>query len=154
MPIESLSHEIMEEALDFAEKSHIDSAWQDYYFDRSILRRNLEGMVGNSNYFTCVYRKQGVIVGYFFATLGVFLFSDVLLGMESGIYIDKEHRGGSVAFKMFRAFTDWCQKMNAEPLVEIYFGTDGDNEKTYQFFRKAGMFECGRVFRGGRNGLR
>lgn len=152
--LEYLTLDILEEALDFAALSHKDSAWGDYEFDREFLRRNLQKMIDSDTHFTCVYRKDGAIVGYFFATLGKFLFSDTLLGMENGIYIAKEHRGGKVAFKMFAAFLEWCLKMNAEPLVEIYFGEDSENEKTYQFFRKAGMIECGKVFRGGRDGLR
>lgn len=154
MSLEFLTLDIIGEALDFAELSHADSAWKDHAFDRSVLRRNLEKMTGNPNYFTCIYRKEGRIVGYWFAVLGQFLFSDVTLGIESGIYIAREHRGGLVAYKMARAFLEWCAGHKVEPLVDIYFGSDEDNEKTYQFFRKLGMIECGRSFRGGSHGLR
>lgn len=152
--LEYLSHEIMEETLDLAEKSHEDSAWKEHKFSRDVLRKNLERMVGNENYFTCVYRKNSQIIGYWFGYLGKFDFSDVTLGMESGIYIAKEHRGGRVAYKMGMAFLQWCKSKNVEPLVDIYFGSDENNEKTYQFFRKLGMIECGRSFRGGSLGLR
>lgn len=149
--IEFLTEEILEEALDFAEKSHQYSAWKDYIFNRDVLRSNLKEMIGKSKYFTCIYRKDGKIIGYFFATLGQFLFSDVLLGMENGIFIEPEHRGGLIAIRMWKEFFNWCQRHNAEPFVDIYFGNDTENEKVYSFFRKLGMIECGRAFRGGRN---
>lgn len=152
--IEFLTHETLEEALDFAERSHLDSAWQDFPFERNILRYNLGRMIGNNNFLTCMYRKDGELVGYFFARVGSFMFSDKLLGMENGIYIIPEHRGGRIGYLMFCAYLNWCRKMNLEPLIDVYFGEDKDNEKTYSFLRKLGMIECGRSFRGGDHGLR
>lgn len=154
MTIEYLDAGNLEEALDFAEKSHKDSAWQDYQFKREILRKNLLEMIGNPQYFTCLYRKDSTLVGYWFATLSSFLFSDVLLGMENGIYITPEHRGGKVAFSMWLAFKEWCDKNNAEPLAEIQFGDNESNQAAYTFFSRIGMIECGKIFRGGRHGLR
>jgi len=152
--IEYLTHETLEEALDFAEKSHGDSAWKDFPFKRDILRVNLQKMIGNEQFFTCMYRKDGVLVGYFFARLGYFLFSDRLLGLENGIYITPEHRGGRIGYRMFHAYLEWCRRQLSEPLIDVYFGEDKDNEKTYSFLRKLGMIECGRSFRGGNHGLR
>jgi L-amino acid N-acyltransferase YncA len=153
MTLEFLSLSNLTEALDFAELSHKDSAWQDYPFERGTLASNLEKMIGRDNYFTCIYRKEDKIVGYFFASLGSFLFSSVLLGMENGIYIEPEHRGGRVALTMYNAFVAWCVKLGVEPFVEIYFGENDSNQRVYQFFHKVGMIECGKVFRGGKHGL-
>lgn len=154
MSIEYLSEETLEEALIFAEKSHADSAWKDFLFKRDILRRNLKKMIENECFFTCMYRKEGELVGYFFARYGCFLFSDRLLGMENGIYIIPQHRGGRIGFLMFRTYLEWCRTRQLEPLIDVYFGDDKDNEKTYSFLRKLGMIECGRSFRGGNYGLR
>lgn len=154
MSIEFLNETNLEEALDFAEKSHKDSAWQDYTFERPVLEQNLRKMIGNNNYFTCIYRADEKIVGYWFATLGSFLFSSVLLGMENGIYIEPAHRGGRIALIMYTEFVEWCVRKNVEPFVEIYFGENDSNQRVYQFFRSVGMIECGKVFRGGKNGLR
>jgi GNAT superfamily N-acetyltransferase len=152
--LEFLHGGIIEEALDFAERSHADSAWQDYVFERETLKKNLQQMEGNPSCFNCIYRKDGAIVGYFFAMLGTFLFSSKFLGMENGIYILPEHRGGRVALLMYNEFLAWCKKNDAEPFVEIYFGENDSNARVYRFFRKVGMTECGVVFRGGRNGMR
>lgn len=152
--IEELSMENIEEGLDFAQRSHADSAWGSFPFSREILRANIQKMIGDYRCFTCIYRKEGKIIGYFFGALGRFMFSDDLLGLEKGIYIAPEHRGGRVALAMFSAFITWCKERNAEPLIEIYFGNDKDNEKVYSFLRKVGMLECGRAFRGGTHELR
>lgn len=153
MTIEFLSHENIEEALDFAEKSHGDSGWKEYAFDRSVLRRNLIKMIGNPIYFTCLYRRHGVLIGYWFASLVSFLFSDAPLGSENGIYITPSQRGGIAAFMMYKEFKAWCDKNNVEPVAEVHFGDTESNEKAYSFFEGVGMVECGRIFRGGRNGL-
>lgn len=152
--IEYLTLDTLEEALDFAEKSHGHSAWKDFSFKKDILRQNLQKMIGDERFFTCMYRKEGELIGYFFARLGCFMFSDRMLGMENGIYITPEHRGGRVGYLMFRAYLDWCERGHLEPLIDVYFGEDKDNEKTYSFLRKLGMIECGRSFRGGNHGLR
>lgn len=152
MGIEFLSPENVEEFMDIAQRCHADSGWADYPFERDVCAKNIMDMTKNN--FVCIYRKNSKIIGFFLATLGRFLFSDALFGMESGIYIEPEHRGGRVALLMYKEFTAWCEKNSAEPFVEIYFNDDTSNEKTYNFFRKVGMIECGRVFRGGKHGLR
>lgn len=150
MPIEFLSAASLEEQLDISYVSYKDSAWQDYPFEREVLKKSLEPMIGKPEYFTCMYRKNGKIIGYFFATLGSFLWSSKLMGMENGVYIEKQHRGGIIAYSMYQEFIKWCKAMKVEPFVEIYFGKDEDNKKVYSFFIKAGMAECGRVLRGGK----
>lgn len=152
--IEYLTEETLEEALDFAEKSHVHSRWSDYHFERDFLRQNMKERIGKSQYFLCMYRVNGEIVGYFLGAPGRFLFSRRLLGLETGIFVAPEHRGGRAIIEMFRAYKVWCDSLNAEPLVEIYFGDDSENEKVYSLFRKLGMIECGRAFRGGANGMR
>lgn len=154
MGIEYLSEKNIEELLALVEISHPDSAWKDYPFKRDTLQKNIVKMIDKSNYFTCLYRKNESLVGYWFASVGSFLFSDKLLGMENGIYIKREHRGGRAAFLMYKEFIAWCDRLDVEPFVEIYFGTEVENTKTYSFFRRVGMVECGKVFRGGRHGLR
>lgn len=147
--IEYLSVENLEEALDFAQVSHGDSAWKEYAFDRDVLRARLHKQIGNPKHLTCIYRSDGRIVGYFFATLGKFLFSDKRLGMENGIYVLPAYRAGRAAAQLFRVYLKWCRAREAEPLLEIYFGNDSANEKVYGLLRKLGLTECGRAFRGG-----
>lgn len=150
MGIEYLSEYNLEEALAFAERSHADSAWKDYPFKREVLRRNLVKMIARANYFTCLYRKDGELVGYWFAALQSFLFSDKLVGSENGIYIVPEQRGYLGAVCMWREFKAWCDRNGVEPLAEVQFGNAESNEKAYAFFEKLGMVECGRIFRGGK----
>lgn len=153
MPVEHLKEEDSDQFLALAEESHRNSAWGDYPFDRSVAEKNLQSMLANPNCFVCVYRNENGIVGYFLAFLGTFLFGENLFGMESGIYVKPAHRGGRAALLMFNQFQAWCLEKKAEPFVEIYYAQDEQNEKTYEFFRKAGMIECGRIFRSNKNGM-
>ena len=137
------------EALDFAEISHADSAWKNYPFDRGLLAQNLEKMIGKDNYFTCIYRKDGKIIGYWFASLCRLLCSYKLRAEENGIYILPKHRGGKAAFAMWVKYKEWCDKHEAEPIAHVQFGDDSSNQKAYAFFNHLGMIECGRIFRGG-----
>lgn len=150
MTIEFLSADNLEEALDFAEKFHVESAWGDYPFKRDILKKNLIIMIDKPSYFTALYRSSGAIVGCWFGSLGSFLFSDVLFGMENGIFIAPEHRSGMCAFSMYKAFKKWCDHHGVEPICEIQFG---DNDKAYTFFTRLGMLECGKIFRSKRYGM-
>lgn len=152
--LESLAQENIEEALDFAEISHKDSAWKDYPFDREFLRKNLEKMIDSQNHFTCIYRRDGKIAGYWFAALCQLLCSKRLRGEENGIYILPEYRGGKVAWAMYIKYYEWCEKNEAEPVSSVQFGDEESNQKAYSFFKSLGMIECGRIFRGGNNGLR
>lgn len=152
MVLEPLTFENMEEGLDLAERSHTESTWQDYAFDRNFLKQNLEKRLNKVNYFTCLCRYNEKIVGYFMADLGQFLFNEASLGIERGFYVLPECRGGEAAYLMYRAYDKWCRDMKAEPLVDIYFADD--NERTFQFLKSCGLKECGRVFRGGHHGVR
>jgi GNAT superfamily N-acetyltransferase len=154
MTIEYLDGDNLEEALDFAEMSHANSAWQDYPFERGILRDNLIKMIGRSKYFTCLYRKNGEIIGYWFATLCVLLCSSKLRGEENGIYISPAHRGGRAAVLMYAEFKRWCDLNGAEPIASVQFSDGESNQKAYSFFKRLGMIECGRIFRGGNYGVR
>ena len=151
MGIEYLFLTDIDEFMDISKRCHADSDWADYAFDREVCKKNIAEICKGG--FACVYRKNNEIVGFFLATLGSPLFSNRLFGMECGVYIVPEHRGGRVALLMYREFRQWCDKHDAEPLVEIYFSDDETNSKTYNFFRKSGMIECGKIFRGGQNGL-
>lgn len=154
MKLEILTLSNLSEAMDFAERSHADSAWKDYPFDRGLLCKNLEKMIGKPQYFTCICRKDGKIVGYWFATLCRLLCSEKLRGEENGIYILPEHRGGRAAYIMWAAFKEWCDEHEAEPIAAAQFSDQKSNEKAYTFFNRLGMIECGRIFRGGSDGLR
>lgn len=153
MAIEFLSRENIGDLVALFHRGHTASAWSDYPFDPVFLRKNLDDMIGKPEYFACMYRKDGAVIGGWMASLGQFLFSEKLVGMENGIYVDRQHRGGRAALLMYNEFVKWCEKMGAEPFVEIYFSDYADNEKTYNFFRKAGMIECGRIFRSASHGL-
>lgn len=154
MGIEFLKSENVEEFMEIAEQCHKDSAWNCYPFNREVCARKIKSMTETPDDFVCIYRKNEEIIGFFLASIGEFLFSDISFGVENGVYVKKEHRGGRAALLMKNEFDKWCSRLHlAEPLVEVYFGENADNEKTYSFFEKSGMIECGRIFRGGNNGL-
>lgn len=153
MPIEFLDDKNIDELVEIFRNGHAASAWSDYVFDAKILRRNLASMIENPRDFACMYRKNGEIIGTWVASIGTFIFSSTPVGMESGIFIAPEHRGGRAALLMYNEFVKWCDKMGAEPFVEIYFSDNESNQKTYSFFEKVGMKECGKIFRGKKYGL-
>ena len=115
--------------------------------DDLFMRHNIEKTIGNEKCFSALFRSNGKIIGLMFASLGNFFFSKSLFGIESGMFVLPEHRGGRAAIAMYQEFIKWCDKNNAEPFVEIFFSDDDTNEKTYQFFRKSGLKDCGRMFR-------
>lgn len=153
MPIEFLNEENIDELVGIFRKGHSSSAWSHHPFDSRFLRKNLKEMIGNDAHFVCMYRKDDIIVGGWVASIGNFLFSKVPVGMEGGIYVEPEHRGGRIALLMYNEFVKWCKKMGAEPFVEIYFSHKEGNQKTYSFFEKLGMEECGKIFRSRAHGM-
>lgn len=146
--LEFLSAGNLEEALDFAERSYVDSAWKDYPFDRELLKKNLQEMIDKSYSFTCLCRQDGKLVGYWFASLCRLLCSMKLRGEENGVYILPEHRSGRAALLMYKEYIKWCKKHDAEPMASVQFGDEEANQKAYAFFKRLGMIECGRIFRG------
>ncbi len=118
MAIEFLNAGNLEELVALFRKGYDASAWRHHPFDADFLRGNLENMIGKDDYFACLYRKDGVLVGGFVASIGQFLFSKTLSGIENGIYIEPLHRGGRIAFLMYNEFLKWCDKMRAEHGVE------------------------------------
>ncbi len=154
MSIEFLNLDNLEEALDFAEMSHLNSAWQDYTFERDTLRANLIPRIGKSYYFNCLYRQDGEIIGYWLAALCRIMCSSKIRGEEDGIYVSKSNRGGRAAVMMYSEYKKWCILNHAEPVDYVHFGSDEDNKQAYAFFKGLGMIECGRIFRGGVSGMR
>ena len=146
MILENITLNNLDEVMVLAERSHSESVWTDYAFDLAFCKQTVGETIGKEGHFSCVCRQEGELVGYFVASLGRSFFNKAFLAIENGVYVTPEARGGPAAFLMYKKFAEWCKMHNAESLVHVYFAED--NEKTYAFFKKVGMRECGKIFRG------
>lgn len=89
-------------------------------------------------------REGGNRCGFFIGTLADQFFGDDLIGMDMGVYIEPEHRGGMGAVRMVQAFESWAKANGAK---EIYLSQSSgvDIDKTVRFYEGLGYNKAGFV---------
>lgn len=69
-----------------------------------------------------VAEHEGQIVGAFVGLATDHFACDMLQACDLGLFIAPEHRGGTTAARLVRAYLEWCRSIEAEPTIGINTG--------------------------------
>jgi GNAT superfamily N-acetyltransferase len=96
----------------------------------------------------CVFVADvgGKVVGGLIGGVTDHFFNDDLHGYELAVFILPEHRGGSSALKMMKAFEMWCVDMGAK-CIDLGITTGVHEDVTGRFYEKLGYNRSGSLFR-------
>ncbi len=83
--------------------------------------------------------------GFIIMGINEHFFSPVKKAEDFCLYIDPEHRGGSLAPRLIKAAEDWS-KANGAVDITIYHNTGINTEKAKGFFNKSGYDTAGYIF--------
>jgi GNAT superfamily N-acetyltransferase len=91
-----------------------------------------------------VEEVNGKLVGMFNAYLTKMIFNDSVIACDSILFVEKKHRGSSVAVKFLKAYEDWAKRVKA---VTVFMGVStGIHEKrTVQLYKRLGYKPSGIV---------
>lgn len=88
-----------------------------------------------------VTEQDGRITGGFAGIAHPHFACDVLQACDIGLFIAPEHRGGTAAARLVKAYLDWCRTIEAEPTISINTGVDV--ERTGLLFQALGARQSG-----------
>lgn len=110
--------------VDLARAMHHESPrFSPYSFLGYRLRTTLEAVL-NMGQRGCllVAEHEGQIVGAFAGVAAEHFACDLLQASDLGLFIAPEHRGGTTAARLIRAYLDWARRIEAEPTIGINTG--------------------------------
>lgn len=93
---------------DLAELMHAESDYKNVPFCREMYENFLNICLGQNTYCLFVYEKEGEIVGAWMGSVFCHLFSPLLQAADMGVFVKKEHRGGMVAARLEKAYSEWA----------------------------------------------
>lgn len=120
-----------------------------YPFNPERLKTNLCMVIGMPYGFAKVAEHEGLIVGALVAFAMPHFACDVLQACDMGLFIDADHRGGSLAARLVKAYVKWAESINAEPTIGINTGVHP--ERTAQLLQALGAKQSGTNYTWGIN---
>lgn len=113
-----------------------------YTFLPERLRQTLESVLDMGDKGCMVVGESGgEIIGAMVAMSFPHFACDVHQAGDIGLFIAKQHRGGTLAARLVRSYLAWAASINAEPTISINTGVDV--ERTGQLFAALGAKPSG-----------
>ena len=83
---------------------------------------------------------DGRIVGFIFGYVSETFLSNQFNAYDQGLFVDPEHRGGTIAIRLIRGFEAWAKERGAQ---NIWLSQSVNNKKdsTLKFFERLG-YKC------------
>ena len=64
-----------------------------------------------------VAEREGVLVGFFAATINPYWFFKGKIAQELSVFVEKSHRGSSLGFRLIKGFLVWAEKQKATEAI-------------------------------------
>lgn len=116
--------------------------FQKFSFDDEKCRKLFDELVNQGGVFLAVLGEE--IVGMFVGMIHEHYFSSELTASDLALYVVPEHRGGSAAVRLIKAFEGWAFAHEARCMT-LSSNTKVDTEKAMALFGKMGYEYCGGV---------
>lgn len=123
---------------------HATSVYRAMPFDADKVRVLMDGLISGAGV-VFVADLAGNVVGGIAGAVSEHWFNRELHGFEYSFFIDRQHRGGSMALRLLCAFESWCKAKGARQ-TRIGITTGINPEGTARFYRWAGYEDAGQLF--------
>lgn len=94
--------------------------------------------------FMLVAEQDGMLIGGMVAFSMPHFACDVVQAGDLSIFIDEQHRGGSLAARLIKAYLKWAESIGAEPSIGINTGVHP--ERTAQLLQALGAAQTGTTY--------
>lgn len=102
---------------------------------------SMEAVIGMNRGLAMVAEADGQIVGGIVALAVEHYACDFLQACDLALFIHPEHRGGTLAARLVRAYVKWAVSIGAEPNIQLNTGVDP--ERTAQLLGALGAKQTG-----------
>ena len=115
--------------------------WSPWRFDAERLRVTLAGLVDAPHGCLLVAESADGLTGGMVAVAARHWCCDVLQATDLALFVDPEHRGGTTAARLVRAYLAWCASRGAVPMAGVSTGVNA--ERTQALFQALGARPLG-----------
>jgi len=147
MKIREMTHEDVQYAASLGAAMHKESWFRDFDFDETKARSIWDFKVARPDRW-CLFvaEDDNKIIGVFAGVAHEHFFGNHLVSSDLILYVDPEHRGGSAAPRLIKAYEEWAKKIGAKDIT-IGVSTGVQEERTAKLFEKLGFGHRAYVFR-------
>lgn len=89
-----------------------------------------------------VAEKDDEVIGMMWGYVDEFFFSEERYATDILLYVMREHRGGRAAYKLVKAFEEWCYDKNVR-CIQPGVSTGIDNDGYARFYERIGYSVTG-----------
>ena len=125
--------------LELGERMHKESPFfGQYEFDRDEVTNYIAHSLNNPQYeFNLVAEKDGEIIGGMLGTVSKLTFCKHYMPNELIVYVEPEHRKGTVGIKLIKAFEKWAYEKGFTS-TSIGFSTGINTDRTIGLYERLG----------------
>lgn len=125
---------------------HAESRYARLTFDPARMSHLTAALIHNEDGFVRVVEKEGEAIGTMLAQImREPWFAIEPVAYEYGVYVMPEHRGGTGAARMIRAFGAWAVERGAR-IVDLGISTEITEERTGAFYERLGFRRAGSLY--------
>ena len=127
-----------QQAMAIGRRMHQESRFKDFRFDEN----QIERLINHANSYVLLSVVDEQVVGFFVGIVTPHWFGPDLVGQDLGLYIDKEHRGGTMAVRFMKRFEQYCKTRGC---VTVVLGSSADisTDAARRLYTGLGYTECG-----------
>ena len=105
------------------------------YSQKAIMQLYYQMCMNPKMHVCLIAHKDDHVIGMIGGYIVPFFFSEDRVAIDLFLYVDKEHRGGTAAPRLVKAFEQWAKKTGA---IRVVLGatTGVDTERTLAMYRK------------------
>jgi GNAT superfamily N-acetyltransferase len=121
---------------------HQESSFRDLSYSFQRVASLVARCITDDSFLGLIDEDKDGTVGIFIGHIVPFFFSDELISDDMVLYVKKEKRGGSTAFKFIREYEKWAKERGASQ-IQIGTSTGIDEDRTVKFFERLGYKKSG-----------
>jgi len=134
-------------ALSLAADMHQESWFRDFDFDVTKALSIWDRKVAQPDRW-CLFvaEDNDKVIGVFAGFAAEHFFGNDLVSSDLILYVDPEHRGGTAAPRLIKAYQEWAKKIGAKEIT-IGVSTGVNSERTARLFENMGFGHRAYIFR-------
>ena len=104
---------------------------------KNLCKNKIHRILSGDPYWNMSVFKEGEVIGFIVGVLSESPFTDVKDVWDLGLYVHKDYRGGTIAYRLVKALEEWAKDNHAS---KVWLGQSVNNkiEKTTSFYTRLG----------------
>jgi GNAT superfamily N-acetyltransferase len=112
-------------------------------FKLNVVEAKVTRFLNRPDFFTCVVYDNNKPIGLIMAYTYTHPLFDGKASDDFLVYVDKKHRGSSVAVRLIKLYEEWAKQQKVDYILISQATGTGDTERVRMFYEKLGFTTTG-----------